>query len=256
MRPPDRSFNKNMKRGPLRNTPPDTDIREAKSKVRCAIYARVSTGKQDYDETQLPDLRDYVHRWGWEHECIEFVEKLSGKEGKRRPQLEKLLDAAKNGKVDAVVVWKLDRFGRSTLDTLNNVKLLDQYHVRFVCSTMPAIDTDDRSPMGRFILQIFAAVAELDRAFILERTHRGQEAYIRQFKTGQIGTTKHSKSGKDLAVGRPRTVYDRFRVRELRDQKKSLREIARILQIPASVVCRELRLRTRGLNDDGALPVE
>ena len=209
--------------------------------MRCAIYARVSTLKQDYEETQLPDLRDYVHRWGWEHECIEFVKKLSGKEGKRRPQLDKLMEAAQNGKIDVVVAWKLDRFGRSTLDTLNNIKLLDEYHVRFVCSTMPAIDTDDRSPMGRFILQIFAAVAELERSFILERTRRGQEAYIRQFETGQIGTTKHSKSGKDKPVGRPKRIFDRLRLRELHAAHKSGREIAAMLDVSRSLVQRELR---------------
>jgi DNA invertase Pin-like site-specific DNA recombinase len=209
--------------------------------MRCAIYARVSTTKQDYEETQLPDLRDYVHRWGWEHECIEFVEKLSGREGKRRPQLDKLMEAAQNGKIDVVVAWKLDRFGRSTLDTLNNIKLLTDYHVRFVCSTMPAIDTDDRSPMGRFILQIFAAVAELERSFILERTHRGQQAYRQQYKTGQIGTTKHSKSGKDLPVGRPRHMLDRHRLSQLRAARKSVREIAQTLDVPRSVVHRELR---------------
>src|ERR1017187_487548 len=209
--------------------------------MRCAIYARVSTLKQDYDATQLPDLRDYVHRWGWEHECFEFVEKLSGKEGNRRPQLEKLLEAAKNGKIDVAVAWKLDRFGRSTLDTLNNIKLLDEYHVRFVCSTMPAIDTDDRSPMGRFILQIFAAVAELERSFILERTRRGQQAYRQQYKKGQIGTTKHSKSGKDLPVGRPRHMLDRRRLSQLHAADKSVREIAQTLGIPRSVIHRELR---------------
>jgi len=208
--------------------------------MRCAIYARVSTDKQDYEETQLPDLRAYVHRWGWEHEYIEFVEKLSGKEGNRRPQLDKLMEAAKNGRIDVAVVWKLDRIGRSTLDTLNNVKLLSDYHVRFVCSTMPAIDTDDRSPMGKFILQIFAAVAELDRSFILERTHRGQQAYRQQYKTGQVGTTKHSKSGRDLPVGRPRCMFDRRRLLELSAAKKSVREIARTLNIPRSVVHREI----------------
>ena len=210
--------------------------------MRCAIYARVSTEQQDYDETQLPDLRDYVHRWGWEHEYVEFVEKLSGKEGNRRPQLDKLMEAAKNGKIDVVVVWKLDRFGRSTLDTLNNVKLLTEYHVRFVCSTMPAIDTDDRSPMGSFILQIFAAVAELERSFILERTHRGLQAYRQQYKTGQIGTTRSTvRAGRICPVGRPRCTFDRHRLAEMRAAHRSLRDIARTLGIPLTVVHREIR---------------
>ena len=208
--------------------------------MRCAVYARVSTDKQDYEETQLPDLRDYVHRWGWEHEVTEYLEKLSGKEGSRRPQLEKLMEAAKNGQIDVVIAWKLDRFGRSTLDTLNNIKMLTDYHVRFVCSTMPVIDTDDRSSMGKFILQIFAAVAELERGFIVERTQGGFKAYRRLHASGQIGTTKHSKSGKDLPVGRPKRVFDRLKMRELRAAGKSTRSIAKALHISETGVRRAL----------------
>jgi hypothetical protein len=63
---------------------------------------------------------------------------------------------------------KLDRFGRSALDTLTNVKTLELHGVRFICPSM-GIDTDDRSPVGKFTLTIFAAVAELERAFIVER---------------------------------------------------------------------------------------
>src|ERR1019366_2259290 len=208
--------------------------------MRCAIYARVSTDKQDYDETQLPDLRDFVRRWGWEHEVTEYVEKLSGKEGVRRPQLDKLMEAAKNGKLDTVVVWKLDRFGRSALDTLNNLKLLEVYHVRFVVSTMPSIDTDDRSPFGVFVRTMFAAFAELERAFIVERTQGGYKAYRRLHASGQIGKTKHSKSGKDLPVGRPKRVFDRLKMRELRAAGKSTRSIAKALHISETGVRRAL----------------
>jgi DNA invertase Pin-like site-specific DNA recombinase len=211
--------------------------------MRCAIYARVSTEHQDYDAAQLPDLRDFVRRWGWETEITEYVEKLSGKEGKRRPQLDKLMEAARNGKIDVVVAWKLDRFGRSTLDTLNNIDALKQYRVRFVVSTNPAIDTDDRSPTGRFILQIFAAVAELEHGFILERTKRGQQAYRQQYKTGLVGTTKHSKSGKDLPVGRPRCVFDKLKLRDLSAAGKSVRAIAKALKLSPTSVQRALRLK-------------
>src|ERR1017187_6035990 len=146
------------------------------------------------------------------------------------------MEAAKNGKLDVVVAWKLDRFGRSTLDTLNNIKMLTDYHVRFVCSTMPVIDTDDRSSMGKFILQIFAAVAELERGFIVERTQGGFKAYRRLHASGQIGKTKHSKSGKDLPVGRPKRVFDRLEMRELRASGKSVRDIAKLLGLSVGKV--------------------
>jgi DNA invertase Pin-like site-specific DNA recombinase len=147
----------------------------------------------------LTSLLAFVERWGWQ--TTEYVEKLSGKEGGKRPELDRLMLDARMKRIDVVLVWKMDRFGRSTLETLQNVKALDFHGVRFVCPTMN-IDTDDRSPVGKFTLQLFAAIAELERSFILERTGAGQKAYREAFAAGKVGKTRHSKSKKDLA-GRP-----------------------------------------------------
>jgi putative DNA-invertase from lambdoid prophage Rac len=205
--------------------------------MRPAIYARVSTEDQDC-EIQLTNLRNYVRRWEWPA-AVEYVEKLSGKEGVSRPQLDRLMEDARMRQVDCILVWKLDRFGRSTLDTLENVRRLEQYHVRFLCPTMN-VDTDDKSPTGKFTLTMFAAIAELERAFIVERTQGGFKAYRLKFSTGQIGTTAHSKSGKDLPVGRPRCVVDRSRVWQMRDEKFSLREISAELGVGRMTVARVL----------------
>src|SRR5579862_796117 len=113
--------------------------------MKCAIYARVSSDGQDYED-QLAELRAFAKRQQWE--TVEYLEKLSGKEGNLRPALEQLLRDAQNRLFEVVVVWKLDRFGRSTLDTLTNIKTLSAFGVRFLVSTHPAIDTDDRSPLG------------------------------------------------------------------------------------------------------------
>jgi putative DNA-invertase from lambdoid prophage Rac len=206
------------------------------TKSRCAIYARVSTEDQDC-EIQLTNLRGFASRSGWE--ATEYVEKISGKEGNRRPQLEALLSAARLRWFDVVIVWKLDRFGRSTLDTLENVRTLDQAGVRFLCPSM-GIDTDQKNPVGKFILTIFAAIAELERGFILERTLHGFKAYREAYAAGRIGTRKHSKSGKDLPVGRPRVIFDRQRVRSLRAQGKSIRQIAAELGIGRGTIERAL----------------
>lgn len=210
------------------------DIRD--QVVKTAFYARVSAIHQDL-EIQLAALRDYVTRQGWEP-AAEYVEKLSGKEGKRRPQLEKLLADAQNGKFDAVLVWKMDRFGRSALDALNNVQALSAYRVRFLVTTMPAIDTDDRSPMSKFILQMMSAFAELERSFIVERTHGGQIAYRAAFAAGRVGEGKgrRSKSGRDLPVGRPRKIFDRRKVSDLRSGGASIRAIAKTLGLTRSIV--------------------
>jgi DNA invertase Pin-like site-specific DNA recombinase len=205
--------------------------------VKPAIYARVSTEDQDC-EIQLTNLRNYVKRWEWPA-AVEYVEKLSGKEGNRRPELERLMEDARQRHIDCILVWKLDRFGRSTLDTLENVRTLDRQKVRFLCPTMN-VDTSDQSPIGRFTLTMFAAIAELERCFILERTQGGLQAYRRAFASGQVGVTKHSKSGKDLAVGRPRCVVDRFKVWAMHDGKASLREIAGKLNVGRMTVARIL----------------
>lgn len=198
--------------------------------MKVAIYARVSSDDQDC-QIQLTNLRAYVQRCGWT-DTVEYIEKLSGKEGGKRPQLDRLLEAVRMQRVDVVVVWKMDRFGRSTLDTLQNIKLLDLHKVRFLCPSM-GIDTDNQSPTGKFILTIFAAVAELERGFILERTQGGYKAYRANHAAGRVGKggVRDSKSKKNLPVGRPRRVVDRQRIADLKAGGLSIREIAAQLGI-------------------------
>lgn len=205
--------------------------------MRAAIYARVSTDDQDW-QIQIDELRDFARRWDWE--TTEYTEKLSGKEGNHRPELDRLLADAAAKRFDLVLVWKLDRFGRSTLDTLTNVKTLDQYGVRFR-SLKENIDTDNQSPTGKFILTIFAAVAELERSFILQRTAAGHRAYRKAFAAGKIGKAKHSKSGKDLAVGRPRKIFPRDKAIAMRDQGMSWRQIEKALGVSNMTIRRVLK---------------
>jgi DNA invertase Pin-like site-specific DNA recombinase len=209
--------------------------------MRAAIYARVSTEDQDCT-IQLERLREYVAAWKWESQ--EYVEKLSGKEGSKRPELERLLADVKAKKIDLVLVWKLDRFGRSTLDTLTNIKTLELHKVRFICPSM-GIDTNDESPVGKFTLTIFAAVAELERAFIVERTQGGFRAYRAAFAAGKIEQYcekrgRRSKSGHNLAIGRPRRIFDRDEAIKLQQQGWSIRDIAEKLKIGAGTAHRLL----------------
>jgi DNA invertase Pin-like site-specific DNA recombinase len=197
-------------------------------KIMAAVYVRVSSEDQEYED-QLAELRKYIKRQGWK--AVEYLEKLSGKEGNARPVLEELLKDAQNKQFSVVVVSKLDRFGRSTLDTLENIKKLDAFHIRFLCASQPAIDTDDRTPLGKFILTILAAVAELERSFIVERTQIGFKSYRAAYAAGRVGKTRHSKSGKDLPIGRPKAVVDKSRVKELHKAGRSIREISKALGV-------------------------
>ena len=130
-----------------------------------AIYARVSTEDQ-HCELQLAELGGFAERSGWD--TAQYIEKLSGKAGVRRPRLERLLADARLRKFDIVLVWKLDRFSRSLRDLIGQVETLDCAGVRFIVPSMN-IDTYQKSPTGRFIIHMFEAFAEFERALIVER---------------------------------------------------------------------------------------
>jgi DNA invertase Pin-like site-specific DNA recombinase len=121
---------------------------------------------------QLDALRKYCLQRGWEI-AIEESETASGANTKR-PRRETLMLAAKQRKIDAVVVWKLDRWGRSTRDVLNTVEDMKAFGVRFV-SVTEAIDAD--TPMGQLFLALCAAFAQMERELIKERVKVGIERY-------------------------------------------------------------------------------
>ena len=204
--------------------------------MKVAIYARVST-KDQHCEMQLAELRGLARRskWTW----FEYVEQASGKEGSKRPVLAALLKDARQRRFEAVVVWKMDRFGRSIKDFIGNVRELTAVHVRLMVPSQ-GIDTADSSPMGTFTLHLFALLAELERDLIWERTTLGQANYMRAHAAGEIGKRRHSKSGRDLPVGRPRRIFDRPRAIALRRAGKSIREVPGALGIGRGTVERLL----------------
>jgi putative DNA-invertase from lambdoid prophage Rac len=191
-----------------------------------AIYVRVSTRDQ-HCEIQLAGLEDLMKRYGWPTYRT-YIEKLSGKEGLERPELNRMMEDAKKGEINVVVVWAMSRFGRSTFDSLGNIRLLDSYNCRFICPK-ENIDTDNRNPTAKFLLTILAAVAQLDRDYILERTQDGYADYRADFAKGRVGVARHSKSGKDLPVGRPKKVFHRGRISAMLAKGMSRRAIAKEL---------------------------
>src|SRR3954451_5649136 len=134
---------------------------------RCAIYMRVSTLDQ-HPETQRADLfqlarqRDYVV-------VNEYTDKISGTKAKR-PGLDELMRHAHQGKFDVVLVWASDRLGRSPRPFLEGVDTLNHLKVEFV-SFRENLDTG--GPLGRAIVVIIGAIAELERNLIVERVRAG-----------------------------------------------------------------------------------
>ena len=206
-----------------------------------AIYARVSTEDQ-HCELQLSELGGFAARSGWD--TAQYIDKLSGKAGVKRPQLEKLLADARLRKFDIVLVWKLDRFSRSLQDLIGQVQVLDSAGIRFIVPSMN-IDTDQKSPMGRFIIHMFGAFAEFERALIVERVNAGVGEYKTAFAAGKIGKDRHSRSGKDLPQGRPRKLFRRDRAIAMRAAGKSWRHIEAELKVPQSTI--RLALKTASL---------
>lgn len=208
-----------------------------------AIYARVSTEDQ-HCELQLSELGGFAARSGWD--TTQYIDKLSGKAGVKRPELERLLADARLRKFDTVLVWKLDRFSRSLQDLIAQVQTLDSAGIGLIVPTMN-IDTRKESPMGRFILQLFGAFAEFERALIVERVNAGVAEYKRAFSAGKIGKDRHSRSGKDLPQGRPRHIFRLDRAKALRAAGKSWRYCEAELKVPQSTIRLALKKASSGV---------
>jgi DNA invertase Pin-like site-specific DNA recombinase len=206
--------------------------------MKVAIYARVSTTDQNC-ELQLGELREYAKRRGWEI-AGEYVD--SGWSGVKaaRPQLLRLMRDAQAHKFDVVVVWKIDRFSRSIVHLNEQLSALGSAGVRFIAITQ-SIDTDQSNPTSRLLLNILASVAEFERELIKERTAAGQASYKRAHASGAIGKTRCSRSGKNLAIGRPKAIFDRQRAADLAAGGLGMRAIAKQLGVGLGTVSRELR---------------
>jgi DNA invertase Pin-like site-specific DNA recombinase len=143
----------------------------ARDEIRTALYLRVSTAEQKPD-LQYDGLRAYAVRAG-----LTVVQDYCdvGVSGRRegRPQLNALMAAARNREIDCVLVWKFDRFARSTRHLLAALEEFDHLGVRFV-SVQDQVDTD--SPMGRAMFTIIGAMAELESSLISERVTAGMRA--------------------------------------------------------------------------------
>lgn len=138
--------------------------------LKVAIYVRCSTKKQSL-ETQLTDLESYASSKGY---TVTHCYREFGVSGAKtnRPQLNALLKAAKAKEFQAVLVWKLDRFGRSLSHLVSSIKELDALGVVFI-SFRDSIDLS--TPAGRLMFHMLAAIAEFERDLIRDRVVSGIE---------------------------------------------------------------------------------
>jgi len=184
-------------------------------KNRVALYARVSTTEQSTD-SQLLDLRRYVRERGWDI-FREFVDEgISGTKDSR-PALNELMNDAKKRRFDVVLVWRFDRFARSTRHLINALEEFKNLRIDFV-SYQENIDTS--SPLGSAIFTIISAVAQLERDIIAERV--------------KAGLRRAKENGKKL--GRPKVKVDGQEILRMRSEGLSLRAIAKATGISRTTV--------------------
>jgi DNA invertase Pin-like site-specific DNA recombinase len=149
------------------------------SAIRAALYARCSTHDKGQDpELQLVPLREYCQRRGFTV-TGEYVDNgISGSKD-HRPQLDRLHDAARKRQIDLIVVWKLDRFGRSLKQLVNALEELSSLGVGFI-SYQDNLDLT--TPQGRLMFHIIGSMAEFERELIAERVRAGIENARRKGK--------------------------------------------------------------------------
>src|SRR3954453_14508968 len=186
---------------------------------RCALYLRVSTLDQ-HPETQLYDLRGLAAQRGFEI-VNEYTDRISGAKAKR-PGLDQLLADANRGKFDVVLCWAFDRIARSVRHFLEVLDELNHLNIEFV-SFRENLDTG--GPLGRAVVIIIGAIAELERNLIIERVRAGMR--------------RARLEGRH--IGRRPLDIDRVAVLQERARGQSLSEIAETHRISKTTVSRVLQ---------------
>jgi len=138
-----------------------------KGQKRAALYVRVSTGAQD-TKAQESELKEYAKNRGWEVTRV-YRDTISGKINSR-PALDELMADCRKRKVDAVLVWKFDRFARSLRHLVTALEEFKGLGIDFISAT-EGVDTT--VPSGELVFQIFGAIAQFERTLICERVKAG-----------------------------------------------------------------------------------
>jgi DNA invertase Pin-like site-specific DNA recombinase len=196
---------------------------------RAALYLRVSTLDQ-HPETQLYDLRQLAQQRSYQI-VQEYTDTISGAKAKR-PGLDQLMADARHGRFQVVVVWAFDRLARSVRHFLEVLDELNHLQIEFV-SFRENIDTG--GPLGRAMVVIVSAIAELERNLIIERVRAG----MRRAKL----EGRH--------IGRRPLEVDRGAVIRDRQAGLSLSEIARCHRISRALVSKILREATEASGHKG-----
>ena len=194
-----------------------------------AIYARVSTADKGQDpEMQLRELREYCERRGWEYEV--FADPGYSGAKVNRPELDRMMSLCRKRRFGAVVVYRFDRFARSTKHLVDALEEFGHLGIEFV-SLHEQVDTS--TPNGKLLFHIFAAISEFERALIRERI--------------KSGISNARAKGKRL--GRPPANPDVQLIQAMRRDGRSWRHIASALGLPVTTVRRAALLCQKAVTE-------
>ena len=188
-----------------------------KRALRAGLYARVSTADQQTLPMQIVAMSEYAERRGWT--VVASVEDVNGGT-KERPKREELIHMARRRQLDVIVVWRLDRWGRSLSDVLQSLQELRALKVDFVSLTE---GLDFTTPAGRAMAAMLGIFAEFERDVLSERVRAG---------------LAHAKA-KGKTLGRPATASKKAeKVQQLFAEGLNKNQIAKRLHIGRGSVYR------------------
>lgn len=182
--------------------------------TRCGVYARVSTNEQSC-EPQLDELREFGRRRGWT--IREYVDTGWSGVKEKRPELDRLMADCRKRRLDAVLVYRFDRFARSVRQLVLALEEFRSLGIDFI-SLHEGCDTSTAN--GRLVFNIFASIAEFERELIRDRVRSGLAAA--------------RKRGKRL--GRPQVTVDVARIHALRAAGMPWRALAKQLGLAVNTV--------------------
>jgi DNA invertase Pin-like site-specific DNA recombinase len=228
---------------------------------KVGIYARVSTKNNGQNpETQLVPLREFCKQ----RKFIEYVDEGVSGAKESRPQLDRLMEDARHGLLSTVVVWRFDRFARSTSHLDKALKEFKELKVSFVSMT-ESVDTSTAT--GKLVFTIIGAVAEMEREIIKERVKTGMKRVMGEIAAGleplspdtgkpkQIGGWRATrKDGSPRQYRKPKAPNSELvaQVKRLKEKGLTLRSIAEEVKKSHTLVARLLKTQGPRLEGKGA----
>jgi len=189
--------------------------------MRVGLYARFSTMHNQNPAMQLAELREHSARRGWTV-VGEYIDRGITGARERRPELDRLWADCRKRKVDAVLVYRYDRFARSLRQLVNALEEFRALGIDFI-SLHEGVDTS--TPNGRLVFGIFASIAEFERELIRGRVISGLAAAV----------------ARGVRLGRPKRQVDAARIVALRSAGASWREVSAQMGIGVGTAVRALQ---------------